>query len=1223
MTSLTETKFDSSKMEDFIPVYPDDRLPDIQRILSVKEEFKEMASTLREQTPIKGELYLNQKLFIRYMVAYDRILNISETGVGKSCQIIGLREHLKKTGHHIKRCYILQKPATIPQFKDQIVYKCTNNVYDNENIKNAKTDKSKKSNITKSINKWYTLMTYNQFANKIINNAYTDEQIIEEFSDCLFVIDEAHVLRNEGKKGSEKGLSMTYKQIKRVIHLIKRSKVVISTATPLINGVTDFSKIANLALPPDRQLPEHWDYEKITLKQLEPFLRNHIFYMRALETGAIIEYQGNPITDKNGETFKYKVNYPLPEEELNSLIIDPYTITKDSKQPDVETYVKDVSSKIILYNLIMGDIQESAYSKIPETLSEQGKLNLLELVNEDDEYMEVDDGGKRFYSNSRQASAFVFPDGSFGGSFSRIGGLSKKSDYGISKYVTSNSPNVYLATQEFKDIIKNPKNLKRLSCKYYSIISKEISSPGVGYAYTDIVSGSGGIVLGLCLEQYKCKVKLDGMGKPSELYDKYFTRYNESSSIFTSLDDDGPKKDFLDVINGPSRIRVGFNKAPRYAFINGETPTNIRESILEILTSPENIDGEYIKFIMVSPLGREGLNIYHALRGHLITAGWHNSGMHQALSRIKRSVSHDDLVKRQMYLDKAKNISDIIIYIKIYKHCAFPTNPDNHSVDLKFYQHAELKSIPNHRLMRFFKQIDIGCNINRARNIKDDSFNYSEVCDYDICNYVCSADSIIDDNGMPIVNKEYEVDFSTYDILYSEPIINSCIIEITRVLKYRGVVTFSELITGWVLTGKFREKFIYLAIDRLTSNKTQLMDRFGFIVYVMTDGVNIYTQRDFPIVTLSNNKFSNLYGYSNNLYAIDHTDITTQSGNQNFSIYDDLITRIKSITDFRSPQVVTQFKSMLEQISLKFKTKLLEDSYLDFIINRNKAKACSIAILQRYNIYIHNFYEPVDDNQNAKDRLSKGESISGNRKIANRGITRPDFNFIGSNKLDLNGNPTEMIYIHSLDILDSSNNLTSYDSISTFTNVNANIRIYKPSENRGFRDVNAYEKLAYNDLLQKKIYKILDKFKKYEYFGSELVDGKFRIHDWENLKSSSSTSNTVGRDVRFNNKGRVCLSKNIDLLIEILGVNMIPIPRGYNVSIDHLSIDQIKNSIVSVYQSFSNKFESKSYTDKQIRFMYVWILYKDKKKDYICEVIKTYMINNDLLLSESKPITGM
>ena len=101
-------------LEDFIPVYPDQDDPNIQSIITHKQEFAELAGSIREPPPKRGESYNHQKLFRRAFMEWDRFINVQEAGTGKTHTFIDPAEFFKKYSPIYRQAYILEKgPSTI------------------------------------------------------------------------------------------------------------------------------------------------------------------------------------------------------------------------------------------------------------------------------------------------------------------------------------------------------------------------------------------------------------------------------------------------------------------------------------------------------------------------------------------------------------------------------------------------------------------------------------------------------------------------------------------------------------------------------------------------------------------------------------------------------------------------------------------------------------------------------------------------------------------------------------------------------------------------------------------------------------------------------------------------------------------------------------------------------------------------------------------------------
>ena len=228
-------------IHDFIENYEEYDNPDIQWKTSSREEFLELKGSKREKRPETGKFFKHQDLFFRYLLVHDRIFNIHETGTGKTGSIINFTENYQKyMKKKYRKIFVLQPgPPTVDDFKDQIV-KFSKDP-DFEKLKDITDEKTYKNNMTRIINKNYEVTTYQKF----IKDDKNVDEMNEYYDDCVFFLDEAHKLRNltdssSGSSVSDAQTTMIYNYIWKVFHTAKRIKVIIATATPMINEINDF-----------------------------------------------------------------------------------------------------------------------------------------------------------------------------------------------------------------------------------------------------------------------------------------------------------------------------------------------------------------------------------------------------------------------------------------------------------------------------------------------------------------------------------------------------------------------------------------------------------------------------------------------------------------------------------------------------------------------------------------------------------------------------------------------------------------------------------------------------------------------------------------------------------------------------------------------------------------------------------------------------------------------
>ena len=635
----------------------------------MRQEFFELKGDATEEIPEVGKFFKHQDLFTRYLRQYDRVFNIHETGTGKTGSIIDASETFRRDKIGIKQVVVLQPGnPTLEDFKSQIV-KFFPEEY---NDTSSNSEVMRKRIISKKIEKWYKLNTYISFSNMI--SRMRNEEILEEFSDTLFFLDEAHRMRNYGE--SDKEDENIYTAIWRLLHTAKRTKIVVATATPLVNSVNDFVPLLNLLLPSDYQLPiKGWDYSKVSMKQLEPYFRGKISFVRSLDTGIEIINKGSKID--------YTHIYYRPDDK-NSVI------PSVSKTIDSAGNIIDDSEPVQVKNKVKGVIFESDVDVvlIPMSYSSGKRTKQYEA------YSIAKTQKQSFELASRESSVFVFPNNEWGTT-------------AFKKYIKEEEGKYKFRNNELKNFlsVKDKPSLPKLfelSSKFYHYISKELDAskkekPGSSFCYLEFVSGSGVILLGLILELFG------------------FENFTRKSSVF--IRDKRTR-----------RIQKQFKKKKRFALITSKTDNT--EKILELFNSDENMDGEYLQIIIASKMARDGINLANVLRGYIMSPGWHESGMYQAMSRFIRATSHRKLLER-----------DTNVKVEIFKlaSCLDSKVFDNkvnlemikeNSIDVFNYMKSEEKDLYNRIILRDMKAVAFDAVLNYKRNHRDSDEDGSKQTDY-------------------------------------------------------------------------------------------------------------------------------------------------------------------------------------------------------------------------------------------------------------------------------------------------------------------------------------------------------------------------------------------------------------------------------------------------------------------------------------------------------------
>ena len=640
---------------DFLPIYPDLDEADFSFDIYRKKEFYNERLEQTEIVPrVPGQLLKNQKIMARYMSSrtpYDKILIVNEMGTGKTCLTTGIIEQIKTENNGFKKAVILARgEGIINNFKNEIVFKCTSGQYVPENYDNI-TALEATHRINKSLDEFYEFKTFVTFA-KMVDKTNV-EFLKESYNNSIIVIDEVHNLRLQEK---EEGINV-YRNIWNFLHLIKNCKIILLSGTPMKDSPEEITSIMNLILSVDENLPtgqefinSYMDVNQNTglmrlkrgrIQELKTVFKGKISYLLAMKSEIPMEYQGSII-----------------ENQLNEFKVEP-----DQMSP----------------------FQAQAYNKAYD----------LDITAEK----------KGIYSNSRQATLFVFPDGSYGEpGFKKY--MNIKKDAKTKKLyfrLEDNLKSLFRGTEENK-----LETLSRFSSKYTMSIANILKSRRENksiFIYCEFVQGSGAILFASLLEQFG------------------FTQATGNE--------------------GPNQF------SPRYAIITNTTATlNKMKKIITRFNKPDNATGQVINVIIGSKVISEGFSLLNVQVVDVLTPHWNYSEIAQAIARGYRLGSHKDLISK-----------GITPTFHIYQRISLSNNKP--SIDLEMYKISEIKDINIKQVERIIKESSFDCPLNYERNrIHNPNSNGKRECDYMDCDYKCDFE--------PIELTENDIDNSTYQLYYSQ-----------------------------------------------------------------------------------------------------------------------------------------------------------------------------------------------------------------------------------------------------------------------------------------------------------------------------------------------------------------------------------------------------------------------------------------------------------------------
>lgn len=458
---------------------------------------------------------------------------------------------------------------------------------------------------------------------KIIRNL-SDESLLQKFRDKIFILDEVHNIRETDQKDEDD----KYSQIHRLLHISDTNYTVLLSGTPMKDVFNEIVDVMNLILPLDQQ----FNSKKFVTTFFE----------------------------KDGDKFKFKKSF---EEIFKQKILGKVS------------YLKTIDSNV--KTEFIGDIVFNKF-KILETI-------MSKFQNE--HYIPTYIDNESFGINMREASLFVYPDGTYG-------------SRGFKKYMIKNSMNdelkkiltkgvsISYTSRNVSDDDKNIilKNLEKYSCKYSACIKNLINETQLkskSFVYCDVVNGSGLV-----------------------LFASILSLFGYSRGNGRELDPDN-----------------------RYIFLkNG---VNL-DKLVSKFNSDVNVNGRLYSVLIGSGLISEGYTFKDVEFEHILAPAWNYTRLDQAIARGIRYGSHDRLLK----------VKEEVV-VKVYLYAAVPVSDSNKSIDLRMYKISEEKDVNIKIIEKAIKEVSFDCKLNYERNSRKN--DYSRECEYDLCKYECYEIDSLDD----------------------------------------------------------------------------------------------------------------------------------------------------------------------------------------------------------------------------------------------------------------------------------------------------------------------------------------------------------------------------------------------------------------------------------------------------------------------------------------------
>ena len=652
-----------------------------------------------------------------------------EVGTGKTCAAFAIAEVNKQL---MKKTIFLSPSQDLnKQQKLVLINKCFPKKYNN--IKDLS---------------YYNFTTPQTLAHRVQN--MSNKQIRNEFDNTIFIIDEVHKIKYENTHQKKQELGrlikkrnlitdekkkeklkrkilkledqtiQTYLQLQKIFTIASNIKVVLLTATPMVDKASEIIGILNLILPNKDKLNSN------IIKFSKPNDKN--IFLKAIK-GRVSYLKASEITTTKIFNTGYYLNYTTNDSSLFP-----------SK---LKTQIsKNVNMNIML--CVMSDIQTDIYLKswceaIYKASNKQWIGKVPELCNS----VVPPSKQKTLAYSAEQASLLI------------VENKNKKYIFGSKiKYSQSGKSTVL---ENFLKLIKEKARDKKTSfaeelypySPKYSLTLKRLNEAYEQdkkvFIYIRAVSGGGAKALRKIL---------------------IANNYRDATFSRTFLKKEGLK-------------RLPKKKEKRFIFLTGDTNIN-KTSVIDIFNNPRNAKGEYIQLIVGTDTITQGYSIKDIQEMHVHDPPWNYSTLEQAIGRVVRRDSHDTINKILQAAGKNDAKVNIFLYAAIPNFIStigkkFLSDQKKledknliywNSIDLKKYILMSEKDKEIKKIEKLLKENAFDCPLFYNRNIRKFADNGSRECEYSSCEYSCTGvdmKEVLGEKSVKLIDVNYNILYNHKD----------------------------------------------------------------------------------------------------------------------------------------------------------------------------------------------------------------------------------------------------------------------------------------------------------------------------------------------------------------------------------------------------------------------------------------------------------------------------
>lgn len=758
-----------------------------RKIMETYEEVEKY----REQNCREGEVIPREQQaivpnFISPNTPYTGIVLMHGTGSGKTGSAILIAEQFKEQvkKYNTRIFVIVPGPNTRDNFKNEILLWTGETYLKNKNILNqmTKAEKEREYKVALySASQYYKIMSYKTFYKKVLGEKIVEKKLsddnkikntykkttegefereivvdrITNMDNALLIVDEAHNL-----SGNEYG-----EALKKIIKNSQNLRVVLLTATPMINLADEIVDLLNFLRPENDQIQREKIFtgEKNYLMKLKS---GGLEYLKEKAKGYISFYRGNiPYTFakriEKGKIPKGLLFTPVIKCFMEKFQDTVYLKTKEN----IDDTLDRTSSAAA--NFVFPGLNDNK-NDLEGFYSTKGLENVLRQLNSDGDKL-------RSFINKKLFN---------------------------NKLSKAEEDNFILETEDKSitgDILKL-KNIKLFSIKFYKIIKRlnklieGKKGPHTAFIYSNLVRAGG---MDLFAESLRQNGYLD---------------YQEDSRNYDIKDDTLDYKTGKTYAEFKKEKRTDF-KPSIFILITGsadESGEDISEQkqkiIKEVFNNPDNIDGKNIKLCLGSRVMNEGVTLKNCSEVHIIDVFYNLPKVEQVIGRAIRMCVHKDSINDNNRFPK----------VRVYRYVV--AREGELTTDELLYKKAEEKYLLVKEIERGLKESAVdcplllnanmfpeemenhkGCVAPTLENLKSGKKICPALCDFKECSFKCDEPKLNDKfgikNGKYRELQENEIDYNTFNDELARFEINNVKLKIKDLYRFKHVYLYDEMLS--------------------------------------------------------------------------------------------------------------------------------------------------------------------------------------------------------------------------------------------------------------------------------------------------------------------------------------------------------------------------------------------------------------------------------------------